>query len=387
MGALASAPEPLPALFRRFLRYGFLAWGGPVAQIALMHREVVERDGWITEDRFRKTLALYQALPGPEALELAVYFGMVRAGRRGGLLAGLGFMMPGVVFVTALAALYVRYAATSDYGDLLLYGTKPAVIALIAAGFLRLLRASVTTVPLALTAVGAALVAYRFSSISFLIILAVGGLITLASAVARRPRSPAPATAGAWLPWLVVAFPALHAAGLGALALLSLKVGLLTFGGAYTAIPFLHRGAVEEQGWITNEQFLDALALCGLVPAPLVSVGVFIGYQAAALPGAALATLLIFAPAFGFTLVGHRFFERIVGEPRLHAFLLGVTAAVIGLVAAATLPLGRSAIVDAPTALIAVGAFAALISRRVPLPIVLALAALTGLALQRPWAA
>lgn len=323
-------------LFLLFLRHGLLAWGGPVAQIGRMHEDLVERRAWVTEERFRKTLALYQALPGPEAHELAVWFGHLRRGRPGALVAGLGFMLPGVVLVTLVAALYVRHAETATAAFALLYGARPAVLALIALALWRLSRASLRGPDLALVGAGAAALAWLAPGVSFLLVLALGGLATL---LAREGAPQLRARSAAWLPLAAVAFPALSAAGLGALALLSLKVGLLTFGGAYTAIPFLHQGAVVEHGWITEAQFLDALALASLVPGPLIAVGTFVGYQAAGLAGALVATVVIFAPAFGFTLVGHHVFERLVHEPRLNAFLLGVTAAVIGLVLVATVPL------------------------------------------------
>jgi chromate transporter len=365
-------------LFLRFLRYGFLAWGGPVAQIGLMHREVVERDRWVPEDKFRKTLALYQALPGPEAHELAVYFGMVKARRRGGLATGLGFMLPGVVLVTLVAAAYAALGegllATLEPA---LRGFRPAVVALVAMALLRLGKASLRTSLHAAIAVGAALAA-SLLGVNFLLVLLAGGAAALAVGRARTRRGLA--GPGLALALAGATFPVAGATGMLALAEVMAKVGLLTFGGAYTAIPFLQEGAVRQHGWITDAQFLDALALAALVPGPLVAVGTFVGYLAAGLPGAVLATVLIFGPAFLFTLLGHDLFERLVHEPRLHAFLLGVTAAVIGLVAAATLPLARAAFPNAVAVLLGVLALVALLGGRVPIPLVLAGAGAAGVA-------
>ena len=364
-------------VFLRFLRHGLLAWGGPVAQIGMMHRELVERDGWMTEERFRKVVAVYQALPGPEAHELAVHFGWMKRGRMGGLLAGLGFMLPGVVLITLLAALYVRFAGTTAYADALLYGVRPAVVALLVFAFWRLARASLRGVDLALVGVAATLAGLLLPWLSFLVVLGLGGLLV---ALVRRAPPPPAAAHALWPLGLGLVFPALTFGGLAALALLSLKAGLLTFGGAYTAIPFLHEGAVERHGWITEGEFLDAMALSGMVPGPLIAVGAFVGYQAAGLAGALLATVLIFAPAFAFTLVGGRHLERLVEEPRLHAFLLGVTAAVVGLIVVATVPLARAAFVDPWTVGVGMGALAALITRKVPVPLVILGCALAGLA-------
>lgn len=371
-------------IFLRFLRYGWLAWGGPVAQIALMHRELVDRDRWIGEDRFRKVLALYQALPGPEAHELAVYFGMLKRGRVGGFLAGLGFMLPGVLLVTALAALYVRFSATTDLANLLLFGVRPAVVALIAVAFWRLLKATVTGPEHVALAVGAALAPALLPQTNFLILLLAGGLLALLTAFATGQARP-PRNLPILVPFLLATFPALSTSGLAALAVISAKAGLLTFGGAYTAIPFLHDGAVLEQAWITEAQFLDALAISGMVPGPLIAVGTFIGYQAAGLAGAVVATLLIFAPAFAFTLLGHRFFEPVVFEPRLHAFLLGVTATVIGLIAATVLEVSET-VVESPAGLaLAALAGLAFATRRVPIPVVILASAAAGILAQR-WA-
>lgn len=361
-------------LFLRFLRHGLLAWGGPVAQIGLMHRELVERDKWVDETRFRKTLALYQALPGPEAHELTVWFGMIKRGRIGGFLAGLAFMLPGIVLVTLAAILYAAFAQTSDVAAALLYGVRPAVLALIAFAFWRLAKHSLNAWDLGAIGALAALIALLAPGISFLVVLLAGGILALAARVGTRPIAAiAPLVA-------LGAFPALTLGGLAAIAILSAKVGLLTFGGAYTAIPFLHQGAVEQHGWMTDDQFLDALALCGMLPGPLVAIGTFVGYFAAGLLGALLATTIIFAPAFAITLIGHDILERLVHGPRLHAFLLGVTAAVIGLIVAASVPLAAVAVHDWPTLLIATAALAALATERIPIPLVIVGAGIAGAA-------
>lgn len=369
-------------LFLRFLRIGFLAWGGPIAQIGLMHREIVDRDKWIDETRFKKVLALYQALPGPEAHELAVYFGYLKRGRPGAIVTGLGFMLPGVTLVTLLAVVYMLTAETTRIGQLLLYGARPAVLALIAWGFLKLAKRSLTTPTLIVIALASALAAWFLPVVGFIPLLVAGGLVALAVATATK-RLRASTRAAAILPLgLALAFPALTLTGLAAVALLGLKAGLLSFGGAYTAVPFLQQGAVVEMGWITNDEFLDAFALSGLMPAPLISVGVFVGYLAAGLAGALVITITMFAPAFAFTLIGHDYFERIVNEPRLHEILLGVTAAVIGLILVASVPLAIAAFPDIWTIVLGVASLAALLSQRVPIPVALLGASALGVVIQ-----
>lgn len=365
-------PERPPRwwVFLRFLRYGLLAWGGPVAQIGLMHRELVERDRWVDEARFRKLFGLYQALPGPEALELTVYFGMMKAGRWAGLLAGLGFMLPGVLLVLGLAAVYVNVGFDGRVIDAVLYGMQPAVIGLIAVAALRLGRATVKTWDLAFIAAASFLASF-FLDLNFILVLVAGGVVGLVYALGRsRVALLVPpivasvfALPGFWLPfvWLFV------------------KAGMLTFGGAYTIVPILQQDAVEDKGWIAEEDLTTALALTGLLPTPFISVASFLAYQIAGLGGALLATVLIFAPAFVFTLVLHPFFERILASERWHHALLGVAAAVIGLILDSTVPLAVDAIFDVPTALVAVGVAVALFALRMRfIPVVLLGAGVAG---------
>lgn len=381
-GPGAANPLTLGAIYRRFLRYGALAWGGPIAQIALMHRELVERDRWIDEPRFRKTLALYQALPGPEATELAVYFGQVQRGRWGGLLGGLGFVTPGLLLVLATGLLYTTLLTDRAAWDLVLYGARPVVLALILRGIVRLSRATVTSLELGLIAVGAGLVHALVPGANFVLVLLGSGLLALAVHLARHRARPG-GDAGALpsgLPLLVV----------GSLALvlspgfvwLFAKCGLLTFGGAYTIIPVLQEGAVEQHGYITSQELLDAMAITGALPTPFVSVGSFVGLQAGGVAGFLVATLLVFAPAFAITLLAHGTFERLVHEPRLHVFLLGVTAGVIGLIAAASVPLGRTAFLDAPTVVLFAASWALLQFKHAPVPLVVAGGAVVGVVLQ-----
>jgi chromate transporter len=365
-------------LFLRFLRYGFLAWGGPLSQINLMHREVVERDGWVDSQRFWKVFALYQALPGPEAHELSVYFGSLKRGRLGGLATGLGFMLPGVVLITLTAALYVALGSAS-WASGVAYGVQPAVVGLIAAAVLRLSLRSLTSWPLRVISLATLLLAFTNPNWNIIILLAAGGLVLVALNHVPRPRR----AASALLP-LILSFPALTLSGLAALAVLSLEVGLLTFGGAYTSVAFLHQGAVVDHGWITEEQFLDALGLASLVPGPFIALGTFVGYQAAGALGALLATVLIFTPSFGFTLLGHRYFERAIEYPRFNTFLLGVTASAIGLIAITGIHLAQAPLADPARLAIAMGAFLLLSQNRIPVPAAVLGGGLLGLLIR--WA-
>jgi len=337
------------SIFLRFLKFGFLAWGGPFAQIAMIRQELVEEEKWITPERFNRVLAVYQALPGPEAHELCVYFGMVARGRIGALLAGLGFMLPGFVLMLALSWFYVAIGISSPVFQAVFLGMQPAVAALIVRAVHRIgghaLHNSNWLWVIAFTAALA-----QLFGVNFLIILLVSGFIYT---FAQRPSK---ISAGIFLIGFVtylaiLGFSTLPAtptqsaltstltkpASLLTLIWSGLKSGLLTFGGAYTVIPFLRHDAVQIGAWLTDAQFLDGLALSSLLPAPLIIFSTFVGYIGGGIWGAILITTAIFTPAFAFTMLGHDYVEKIVDNKSAHAFLDGVTAGVVGLISATAL--------------------------------------------------
>ncbi len=353
--ATATDRDPPGSIFLRFLKFGCLAWGGPAAQIAMISRECVDEEGWVDPETFRKTLAVFQVLPGPEAHELCVYFGRLRGGRLGGFLAGLGFMLPGFLLMLGLSILYVE-ANLAGHLDEVFYGLKAAVGAILARALVRLSRNFITGVPLAMLAVaGFALTV--FADASFVIVLLGAGLLyavwTNAAAWTGRAHS-----ISLSLPVLVLA--AAGAVGLSLTAEIfwvGIKAGLVTFGGAFTVIPFLNDSAVGGHHWLTDGQFVDGLALSGVLPAPLVIFSTFVGYIAGGIVGALVMTLGIFIPAFVFPIFFHRQLVGIAENARLHPFLLGVAAGVIGLIAAATVDIVDTSVVDVPTAVLAIGSF------------------------------
>ena len=342
------------SIFLRFLKFGALAWGGPAAQIDMIRRECVEEERWVSDETFKKTLAVYQVLPGPEAHELCVYFGRLRGGKLGAFLAGLGFMLPGFVLMFALSALYVE-ADIADRLDEVFYGLKAAVGALLARALVRLSRNFLSDLPLVVIAIAAFALALGLS-VSFVLVLLGAGLAyelwTNASRWTRR--------AAAFSPGPLVALGAVASVGLGLegeILLEGLKTGLLTFGGAFTAIPYLQEAAVEDHGWLTDEQFVDGIALGGVLPAPLVIFSTFVGYLGGGATGALLMTLGVFLPAFVLPIFLHRQLVAISENPRVRPFLLGVAAGVIGLIAAVAVEIIETSVVDVPTGLLAVGAF------------------------------
>ena len=353
--------EPYLKLFWRYLRFGFLAWGGPVAQIAMIRQEIVEEDKWITPERFNRVLAVYQVLPGPEAHELCVYFGMLSRGRIGGLLAGLGFMLPGLVLMFALSWLYVAYGTSSPFFSAVFQGMQPAVAALIVRAVHRIgghaLHDDRWLWGIALIAGLAQLL-----NIHFAITLVIAGVVY--TLVKREYVWLAAGLSVTFIAWLVfvtfspaanqaVASSTTEALPTGSPSLLTLffsglRSGLLTFGGAYTVIPFLQNDAVEVGRWMTNTQFLDGLALSGLLPAPLIIFSTFVGYIGGGPWGALVLTIGIFAPAFAFTLIGHDYVEHLVENRAAHAFLDGVTAGVVGLIGATALGILNETVVGLP---------------------------------------
>jgi chromate transporter len=388
------APPAIPrqgygALFLRFLRFGALAWGGPVAQIAMIRRELVDEERWISTERFHRALAVYQVLPGPEAHELCVYFGMLARGRVGGVLAGLGFMLPGFVLMLALSWWYVASGrALSPAWQPVFLALQAAVIALIVRAIHRIGAHALTEGWL--LGIAALAFASQLAGLHFLASLALAGILYVT--LGRGSRALAGAVAIAWIAAAAVALLAVaaeapaemsgsaRAATLPSLFGSGLKSGLLSFGGAYTVIPFLQRDAVVAGAWMSNEQFLDGLALGGVIPAPLIIFSTFVGYLGAGPWGAVVITCGIFLPAFSFTLIAHDLLERVTQAPRVHRFLSGVTAGVVGMIAATAVPLARDALGTWQAAAVFAGSLVLLyvVKHRLSVLLVIGSAALAG---------
>lgn len=353
--------ESYARLFWRFLRFGLLAWGGPVAQIAMLQQDLVERERWISHEHFNRVLAVYQVLPGPEATELCVYFGLTARGRVGGLLAGLGFVLPGFLLMLALSWFYVHVGMTSSVFAAIFYGFQPAVAALIVRATQRIGRHALTDrwlwgvmlttvaaellqVPFLVTLVSVGL-AYLLVRRGFVLpatlliagVLLGGTLLMVEQTASDAALSSPQAQLAAASPTLSTLFSS------------GLRSGLLTFGGAYTVIPYLQHDAVDVGGWMSNTQFLDGLALSGVLPAPLIIFATFVGYLGGGLPGAIVLTIGIFLPAFAITLVGHSYLERLVEQRLAGIFFAGVAAGVVGLIGIAGWELLRTAITDLAT--------------------------------------
>ena len=357
----------LAAVFARFLRFGLLAWGGPVAQIAMIKRELVEEEKWLTPERFNRLLAVYQVLPGPEAHELCVHLGMMKRGRLGGLLAGLGFMLPGLLLILGIAWFYQRLDLQQPLIAAIFLGIQIGVIALIVRAVHRI--GDHVLIDKWLWAVAVASAIGSWLGVSFWILLPVAGVVYACAAAGRTALASIVAAFGLALAlWTTEpgGFVAMTATGLvqaasvsaTALFLSGLKAGLLTFGGAYTAIPFVRHDAVG-RGWVSEGQFLDSLALSGIIPAPLIIFATFVGYLAGGLAGALAITAGIFLPAFSFTLLFYERLERVIENERLHRLLGGVAAGVVGLIAVTALQLGWNVALSVPSLAFGLVIFAA----------------------------
>src|SRR6266513_312904 len=349
--------DKIPAwreVFLYFLFLGFVNVGGPVAQITMMFNHMVEKRQWLTKDRFVKIMAFCHMLPGPEALQLAIYVGYLKRKLWGGVLAGVTFILPGAVAIVLLSWLYVSYGKLPQVTNAL-YVLKPAVLGIIAAGIIKLGRASILNAFLAVLLVGA-FVGMRFAGINFLLILLIAGLLNLifecGSALLKK--------AAPTLPVMLVGIGALipfSDSRLFQIAWLFFKTGLLSFGGAYASLVFVQRGAVAQYHWLSDGQLLDGVALSVATPGPFMLFTTFVGYLVSGIGGAVLATFFVFFPSFVFVIGGVHYIEKVRENRTIQAFLAGVSSAVVGVIAVVSLDLIPEALVDWPAIAISVVAF------------------------------
>jgi chromate transporter len=364
-----------------FLRLGAVGFGGPIALVGRMHQDLVEDRRWFSDQEYREGLALAQLAPGPLAAQLAMYLGWARGGSAGAAIAGASFVAPSLLMVLAISVLYVRFGGIA-WLQHAFYGVGAAVIGLIARSTIKLARTTLGGDRLlwALFAGNAAVTAWTESE--RLSIIAASGIV-VAVVRARLSSSHAAGVAAALMPpWLLGG----GASGMGVVAAIFwffTKAGLVVFGSGLAIVPFLYGGVVDRFGWLTDRQFLDAVAVSMLTPGPVVITVAFIGYLVAGLAGALAAAGGVFLPTYLVVALAAPHFHRVAGSVRARAFVDGVTAAVTGALAGAVLVLGRRAIVDLPTAGLAAGSLAVLLRRRrASEPLVLLAAALAGMALR-----
>jgi chromate transporter len=364
-------------LVRYFLRLGCLGFGGPVALVGQMERELVDERKWLTKEQMREAIAICQSLPGPLAIQVGVYVSYLRGGFWGAWAGGWAFILPNFIIVAALGALYVHL------GDLqpvtaIFYGVSPAVIALILHSCYRLAKLGmedwlqwvIAAVCLVVTVALQAEVALLFIGAGIVGILYYGNLF-------RRP--PPAALSVTVLPVLAQLAPTASSSILGKLLLFFLKAGSLTFGSGLVIVPFLEQGLVQQFGWLDQRQFLIAVAIGMISPGPVVITATFVGYLVAGFWGSLVSTIGIFLPSFLLVLIAAPLLARHRGDPNVQGFVKGAYAAAIGTILGACILLGRIAIGDWLTALIGLVSLAILFRWKVSNPLLIAATAVVGL--------
>ena len=384
--ATTATKSTVGGLVRYFLYLGSLGFGGPAALLGFMHRDLVERRRWVSEDEYRLGVALSQIMPGPLAAQLAIALGYFQHGVLGATAAGLAFVVPSFIMVVAISMAYVRFGGWW-WMQALFYGIGAAVIGIIAIAAYKLARATNRHDPLLWTIFGMLAIVTVWLQAELAEFFILAGLVTLFVRTRPTPRQAVAIVAGGAL---VVAtvwgierwFLGLSVSGehvlLQILAFFT-KAGAFVFGSGLAIVPFLHEGVVQQFAWLNEHQFVDAVAVAMITPGPVVITVVFIGYLVAGFGGAVMAAVGIFLPVYLFTVVPAPWFSRNRDHPQLKAFVQGATAAATGAIAGAVVLIGIRAIYDVPTAIVGVASFVVLWRYKVPEPLIVLAAGVVGL--------
>ncbi len=359
------------------LKLGSIGFGGPVALIGYMYRDLVERRGWISEADYKEGLTLAQLMPGPLAAQLAMYLGYVHYRLRGATLVGIAFVLPSFLMVVALGWLYVRFGGLS-WMQAVFYGVGAAVIGIVSLSAWKLTTKNIGSDRLlwAIFLVSAAVTAITASEVIWVFL--IGGVLVW---LVRAPPKVLKGTGNTLaLAALAPAATGLDWPLLGQILGFFAKAGAFVFGSGLAIVPFLYGGVVTEHHWLTERQFIDAVAVAMITPGPVVITVGFIGYLIAGLPGAMAAAFGTFLPCYLFTVIPAPYFKKYGKRPAIVAFVNGATAAAIGTIAGSVIVLGRRSVIDLPTLLIALATVGALWKfKKVPEPAIVAAAALLGL--------
>ena len=372
-------------LVRYFLYLGSLGFGGPVALVGYMQRDLVEGRRWFTKDTYMKGLALSQLAPGPLAAQLAICLGYAHSRITGATLVGLAFILPSYLMTVGIGMLYVRYGRLA-WMQAAFYGVAAAVVGIIVRAAYKLTRLTLGADRLlwVIFLVMAAVTAWTESEIATLFVLC--GVVALFVEAPPRWLSRLRGVAlslGATVPlplaWLTGTQGPVSLEALGQVFWFFAKAGAFVFGSGLAIVPFLYGGVVQQHGWLTDQQFLDAVAVAMLTPGPVVITVAFIGYLVAGQAGALLAALGVFLPVYLFVVIPYPWFDRVSANPQVKAFVKGVTAAAAGAIAGACLVLARRAVVDVPTLAIAGVVLGVTWRFKVPEPVLIAAGAAVGL--------
>ncbi len=370
----------LKELMLYFLMLGTWGFGGPVALVGYMHRDLVDNRKWITDEDYKEGLALAQLAPGPLAAQLAIYIGFVHYRIIGATLVGLAFVLPSFAMVLGIGYAYISYGGL-PWMQAVFYGVGAAVIGIIAVGSYKLTTKSIGKDKLmwAIFIVLAVTTFITEQEILWLILL--GGFAVW---FAKAPPKWIGSSANGMLPVILLQLqPVASESKLVDIAWFFTKAGAFVFGSGLAIVPFLYGGVVNEHQWLNEQQFVDAVAVAMITPGPVVITVGFIGYLVAGVPGAVVAALATFIPCYVFTVVPAPYFRKYGKHPAIKAFVDGVTAAAIGAIAGAVLVIGRRTLTDIPTILIAVTTAAILFRfKKLQEPFIIAIAALFGITLK-----
>lgn len=363
-----------------FLKLGTWGFGGPVALVGYMHRDLVENKKWISEDDYKEGLALSQLAPGPLAAQLSIYIGFVHYRLLGATLVGIAFVLPSFFMVLAIGYAYLSYGGL-PWMQAVFYGVGAAVIGIIAISSYKLTTKSLgKDKMLWLIFIALAITTYVTEKEILWVILLAGVAVWFAKAPPKWLNSGAN---GIFPMMLVQLQPIATESKLWEIAWFFTKAGAFVFGSGLAIVPFLYGGVVKEYEWLNEQQFLDAVAVAMITPGPVVITVGFIGYLVAGVPGACVAALATFLPCYLFTVIPAPYFKKYGKNPAIKAFVDGVTAAAIGAIAGAVLVLGKRTLTDLPTVLIALTTIAILFKfKKLQEPLIIGVAALIGITLK-----
>ncbi len=376
--AVPPARSSLRDLLVYFLRLGATGFGGPIATVGYMQRDLVEGRKWVNEKDFLDGVALGQTMPGPLAAQVVMWVGFLKARALGALATAFAFVLPSLLMVLAFAILYVEYQGL-DWVQALFYGIGPAVVAIIALATLKLGRLTNRTDARLWTISGILMTSTAITGAEIAPLIVASGLFMVAWGAAPRLLT---RIGGALLITPMSYSLVIGTTTLGtqaALALFFLKAGAFIFGSGLTIVPFLREGVVEQHNWLTEQQFLDAVAIGIITPGPVVITSTFIGYLVGGMAGAAVATLAIFLPIYLGVVVPGPWFVRHRDNQHVQAFVRGATAAASGAMAGATIVIARQMVVDVPTLAIALVSLVALLKLKVKEPVIILLGGCAGL--------
>src|SRR5213596_2456180 len=367
-------------LVRYFLRLGLLGFGGPVALVGQMERELVGEKKWLTKDEMREGIAVCQSLPGPLAIQVGIWVSYIRGGFWGAWAGGWAFILPNFIIVAALGALYVRLEGLPAVAAIF-YGVSPAVIALILYSCYRLTKLGMKDwLEWALAAAAFVITVAVQAEVALVFVgCGIAGLLYYGS-VARSRKAASTTSLMVGVP-LVASGTAQGGLGamLGKLLTFFLKAGSLTFGSGLVIVPFLEKGLVQQTGWLTEREFLVAVAMGMISPGPVVITATFVGYLVAGFWGSVVATIGIFLPSFLLVLIVAPILVRYRTNQNVQGFIRGAYAAAIGTILGASVLLARIAIGDGLTALVALGSLVMLFRWKVSNPVLVAVTAIIGL--------